>query len=282
VISRGAAGSPPRGLDQVYELAGYAAFRSGWDRDAITGHFSCNHLGAAHYHRDETTFELYGHGAELVVDAGKFDYDHDGANWKYQTDVYAHNVLIVDGASYYPPEGPHIVAHGGDDTTVWVQGTHAGYRDRGVSSQVRTFAYARPDSFAIIDSVRAGGHHDYAQHFHLAPGLTAEVVDDHTVIATGAATMVIAAVGTAPTRIELAPSKYFPSWGVETAITDIVFHHEGGDATLPVIITIAPPGAPPRLPEAPTFTDSATEMVLRWTAGGTERQVNVPAAAIAR
>jgi hypothetical protein len=251
VLTAGVSGRAPVVLDRVYPEGGYAAFRDRWDAadptSAITGHFTCHHFSKTHYHKDETSFELYGHGTELIVDSGKYDYDQRGEYNRYQKDVFAHNVLVVDDATYSPGKAS-IVASGGDADVAWVQGTHDGYRARGIRSQVRTFAHRKPSTFVVIDTVEASGAHRYAQHFHLAPALSSvEVVDDHTVIASapGGPTLVISPVET-PTRVELLEAWYFAEWGQVVDTTDVVFRYDRSDAelSLPVVITIAAPGAP--------------------------------------
>jgi hypothetical protein len=258
LASDGKAGAPPRELDRVWDVAGYAAFRDRWGPDGTTGHFKCNHLSVAHYHKDEGTIEIFAHGTELIVDAGKYDYNSHGWHRKYQADVFAHNVLIVDDASYDPPDGPHIRAHGGEGDLVWAQATHDGYAPRGIRDQVRTFAFAKPDEFVVSAAPRAHGRHRYAQHFHLLPALTdVRLHDARTVIATGPGLPVVVLAAAAPARASLEESTYFPSWGKKLANTDVVFRQElgGGEHELPVVITIAPPGAEPRLPDLTTSTD---------------------------
>ena len=62
VRSNGMDGTRPALLDRVFPVGGYAALRANWEggQDAITGHFACRRVSDAHYHQDETTFEIYG------------------------------------------------------------------------------------------------------------------------------------------------------------------------------------------------------------------------------
>ncbi len=263
VISRGARGTPPAELDHVYDVGGYAAFRDRWGADATTGHLKCGHHSKAHYHRDETTIEIYAHGMELIVDAGKYSYDYASPQWKYQVDVFAHNVLVVDDASYDPPDA-HITAHGGDAAVAWVQATHDGYAKRGIRELVRTFAYVKPDRFVVIDRVDAKGAHGYAQHFHLSPALSdVRLLDERTVVATGPGAPVVVLAAAEPARASLEPASYFPGWGEDVAETDVVFRQDrdGGSLELPVVITVAPPGATPTTPGVGASTELVHKLV---------------------
>lgn len=124
-------------------------------------------MGAAHYHRDEATFELYGYGTELVVDTGKHNHDYEDPRTIYQYSVEGHNIVVVDESTYERQPGrPRIHGHGDG----WVQAIPDNYTARGVD-QVRSFAYARPETFVVIDHMTASERHRYDQHVHIAPVL---------------------------------------------------------------------------------------------------------------
>lgn len=177
LISHGTAGVEPPMVDRVFFEGGYAAFREGWGGEApnmrITGHFKCSRLTSIHYHQDETSFEIYGYGEELVVNPGRYHNDRTHPLTQYGASAHAHNVLIVDGEGFGSAKEPsRIVGSGGDAAHVWVQGAHGYYRGRGVQRIVRTFAYLKPNVFLVLDAVETKRMNRLEQHFHLHPSFT--------------------------------------------------------------------------------------------------------------
>jgi hypothetical protein len=295
VLTSGAQGTVPGQLDRVFPEGGYAAFRSAWDpRDpqgAITAHFTCKRESKNHYHQDETSFEIYGYGQELIVDTGKYGYDKTDPFVRFQYAVYAHNVLTVDRGTYVPRGQPRITAHGIGRDLAWVRGTHDNWADRGVTSHVRTFAYAKPESFVVVDHLRAFGKHRYVQHFHLHPDVSEiSIVNDNTFVATvpgGRGPTVVIAPVTPPDWVRmlrgvhsdaLTQGWYFPDWGRAEAATDAIFRYvrEGGKLEFPVVITITPPGQPPLVPTELSYTETSDHLAVAWTIAGRRRTVAIP------
>jgi hypothetical protein len=134
VITRGAAGTVPPHVDRVFTVGGYAAFRDRWDASdpaaAITGHFKCTRLSRTHAHDDDTSFEIFGYGTELVVDTGKYSYATKDPFVIHQRDALAHNLLIIDGAPFDNIGTAQITASGIEPGLAWVQGTHTRYASR--------------------------------------------------------------------------------------------------------------------------------------------------------
>jgi Heparinase II/III-like protein/Heparinase II/III N-terminus len=292
VVSQGRHGKPPR-LDRVYEVGGYAVFRDGWDPAAKTGtvaHFKATHFSRVHYHADETAFEIFAHGRELIVQPGVFSYVSDDPFQRYQRSPSGQNVLVVDDddtVETKPSAGSRIVGHGSDRNIVWVQGTHENYERLGVSSLVRTFAFARPDTFIVIDHVQADESHEYAQHFHLDPDLARpRVVGDRTVVASidGGPSLTIAA-GTRPDRIETPRGVtdgsarkgwYFPDFRVKKPATDVVLRRSAAEVDLPVVIVVSAPGQQPRIPSDIAYSEEGESATVSWRLDGVEHSLRVP------
>ena len=301
VLSGGQSGTRPRDLDRVYEVGGYAAFRERWDAldpsAPIALHFTCGRLSQTHYHRDELGFELYGHGSELIVDTGKYSYDNSDPFTVHQYHAAAHNVLLVDGKSYEPTGIAQIFDHGSDGTVSWVQGTHTHYASLGITSQVRTLAYARPDTVVVVDHLRASGSHRYQQHFHLHPSLSeVSFVDEHIVVATTAdragPTVVLAPV-TPPTAIELVRGEqserglqgwYCPGWAQAEPATAVIIHYRSDerDLALPVVVTVAAPDTPPQIPGQLVYAESEGRFTVAWTPSAREISLPLPWPGLAR
>jgi hypothetical protein len=283
----GALGRPPVALNRIYEIGGYAAFHDRWamDGDAIAAHFKASHLSAIHDHADETSFEIFGHGHDLIVGRGYYTYVNGDPRFAYAASNTAANVLVIDDVELGP--GPtdarsRIVDHGVDGEVVWVDGMHARYRDLGVDALVRTFAWAPPDAFAVIDHIAAPEPHRYSQHFHLHPDLgRVLLVDERTVVATtgdGAGPSVALVSADTPDAVELAADWYFPDFGVSLASTEVVVHRRraAGELDHAVVIVVSPPGVPARIPTDVSYVEAAGRGTTTWTIGGVTRAFTAP------
>jgi uncharacterized heparinase superfamily protein len=293
LVSRGAAGAAPA-LDQVYRVGGYAVFRDRWDpaapEEATVGHFKTRHLSGVHYHADETSIEIFAFGRELIVGPGYFTYSTNDPLREYQRSPAAQNILVVDDdstVSTRPTLSARVVAQSAGGDVPWVQGTHLRYRELGVSSLVRTFAFAKPDTFIVIDHVRAEAPHDYAQHFHLHPDLSEiQVADDRTVLASmkGGPSLAIAAA-TAPDAIETPRGVddgqtqegwYFPAFQVKRPAYDVVFRRTASTIDLPIVIVIGAPGKPAPIPTDIALLDEDGVMTVSWRLDGETRTAQIP------
>ncbi len=295
-VAQGGGGSPPATLDRVYLRGGYAFFRDRWDLGAgapsITAQFKSSRLSKIHYHADETAFELFAHGHPLIVGPGYFTYDTGDPFRDYQRSPAAQNVLVVDDDAKVPKRagaGSKLIDHGSSGDTVWVQGTHENFRRLGIKSLVRTFAYARPDTFVVVDHVSASGRHQYDQHLRLHPGVTTvDRAGERSLIARvpGGPSLVITS-GVSPAAIEIVRGVkqgavrqgwYFPGFQVAVPAHDVVFRHERseGEVDLPLLLTIVAPGKRPHIPTDVSYSETADRAIIGWRAEGARHRVEVP------
>jgi len=291
VLSGGKSGVAPA-LDRVYEIGGYASFRDRWDPATGTGttvHFKTSHLSRVHYHADETAFEVFAYGRTLIVEPGAFSYDSKDPLFDYQRSPSAQNVLVVDDDDRLEqPARPtsRVVAHGVDGKTVWVQGTHVRYARLGVSSLVRTLAFAKPDTIIVIDHVKAAGQHRYAQHFHLSPDLShVQLASDRAVVASMDGGPSVAIAAAQPATIEtprgvadgaVRKGWHFPDYLVKKPAYDVVMRHAGSEIDLPVLIVLSAPGHAARIPADIAYREEGQLATLSWRLDGIEHTLSVP------
>jgi hypothetical protein len=279
VVSDGRSGTMPP-LDRVYELGGYAMFRDRWGVDATAAHFKTSHLSPVHYHADETGFEIFAHRRALLIGPGVFTYAEHDPLYDYQRSAAAQNVLVVDGDAGVQRElhDGRVLGHGRDGEASWVQGSHRNFHRLGVTSLVRTFAFVRPDTFVVVDHVRAGEVHDYAQHFHLAPEL-GEVsrAGDRAMVATGADGPSISIAAGSAEAIDAEPSWHFPKMNVKEASKQVVIRNRGQTVVLPVVIIVTAPGAPARVAEDVAYAEEGGVATVTWRDGAASHRLQVPA-----
>lgn len=292
VATLGESGSVPAQSDRVFADGGYAVFRDRWlpaPHSAVVAHMTCNHFSRAHYHRDEGSFEIYGYGAELVVDAGKYSYDYGNPYVLHQRSVYAHNVVVIDDADYVGSQRPRLSASSISEQLSWAQCSTDGYRDRGITTQVRTFAHAKPNAFVFVDHIGSKKSHDYAQQVHLHPDMSDVRIEGRSVIARrrdGGPSLVVTALES-PTATEIPRGLnhvrrlqgwYFPQWLKAEPTTVITFQYARAPkaVTLPVLIRVIPPGVEPTVPSGASYELAGRNVQIRWREDGADRKVELP------
>lgn len=194
VASQGRQGQPPAERLKAFPDGGYYFLRSGWGVDeAYTDErylvFDCGPLGDGnHGHLDLLSFELYGYGRPLIVDAGRYTYDESGeVNWRVRfRSTAAHNTVCVDGHNQTRYEfhkrkfkirgaepAYSLVGFGSRDGYDFVRG-RAESREYDVvhEREIRVFGGTR---FTVIDELTSPSVHRYEQCFQLAPGAEAHV-----------------------------------------------------------------------------------------------------------
>lgn len=180
-----------------------------------------------HKHNDLLSFEYHHAGVPLVVDPGSYVYtsDFDARN-TFRSTAY-HNTLEVDGQEQNEMkpewifrlfETSHAEHMAFADTPQCVEytGRHHGYeRFEPPVTHERTLRLVRRDgSLEIRDRLDGRGAHDLRWHFHLAPGVDADITNSSTVR--------LAAAGRtwrlnlpAGLTVSVRPAYYSPSYGVK-------------------------------------------------------------------
>lgn len=100
MATNGTEGTAPSGPDtnpsRLFEWAGQAILRTGWERDAGWVYFDAGPYGTAHQHIDRLHVSAALNGRPLLVDNGRYTYQP--GPWKdYFQGPASHNVLLLDG-----------------------------------------------------------------------------------------------------------------------------------------------------------------------------------------
>ncbi|MHC1692682.1 MAG: alginate lyase family protein [Sphaerochaetaceae bacterium] len=166
--------------DTVVALSASGNFhvRSGWSASDSHLHFSCGTLGAGHGHSDKLHIDLFHHGEDILVDAGRFTYV-DKPERKAFKAASAHNTIVVDGVDFSTYQDSWTCATLSRpvnrncidaDRYVYLEGGHLGYQNRGVYVN-RRIVFLRPDIYLVCDELYAqsGQEHAYSRFFHFNP-----------------------------------------------------------------------------------------------------------------
>lgn len=99
-VTRGETGVVPAQRTAVFPDAGYAIHRSTWtgpQADYLL--FKAAYRSNYHHHADDLSLLFYTAGRLVLAEAGPYGYDYNDPLTRYAFSQYAHNTVVVDGAS---------------------------------------------------------------------------------------------------------------------------------------------------------------------------------------
>ena len=135
--------------------------------------FHCGTLGAGHGHSDKLHFDLFAHGEDLLVDAGRYTYVPKSERYEFK-DSTAHNTTTVDRKNFTvckdswecsklsAPLGFHTVEK---HAYTALQGSHQGYLDVGILPK-RTIVTLPGSLILVCDAFLGVGQHTYQSYLH--------------------------------------------------------------------------------------------------------------------
>jgi len=174
-LRRASRPGPTTPLLRGYPKSGYAVFRSHFGADAaLTDDYlllGAGHHSRGHKHADHLSFEWSFRGVPLLIDSGKYTYNHD--DWRdFFRSTRAGNALEVDETDYERIPGP-----GKSKLKAWGQLGEAYYvvaeqRDQPLAvSQTRVLVIAPGRYLLVIDQMQSKKRHTYRQWFHFHESL---------------------------------------------------------------------------------------------------------------
>jgi glycosyltransferase involved in cell wall biosynthesis/ubiquinone/menaquinone biosynthesis C-methylase UbiE len=223
-----------RPIGHLFPNAGTAVMRSAAGHFVVVtnGIVGTNGFGN-HKHNDQLSFEYHHGRIPVVVDPGSYVYTSDPAARNQFRGTASHNTLCVDGVEqnelrpdwlfrlFETSKAEHESFEDRPDAAEYV-GRHHGYErlPEPVSHQ-RAVRLLKPSgTLVIVDRLSGRGDHDLRWHFHLAPGISADRLDETTVALTAPAGRWRLAIP-AGLQVSIGPAAYSPSYGVKTACVAI-------------------------------------------------------------
>ena len=167
IATDGTAGTAPNYTSIYMNRSGFAAMRSGWEKDANYLIFRVGPAGAGHAHQDGLDVLIYPYGRELLFNNGGGSYE--GSKWReWATSTFSHNCAIVDGLAQSrnlkpadPLHDPNLVSQGPIDahwksTPVFDYATGVydqvyGPQHLRPAIQRRDVLFLKPDLFIVAD-----------------------------------------------------------------------------------------------------------------------------------
>ena len=161
----------PSELVASFPDSGRAVYRSGGTYIS----FKDGTLGAGHGHADQTHFDLFANGEDILTDAGRFTYVDGPERYEFKNSE-AHNVITIDGRNSYIPSDSWAYskmsrAYGFSTKEkngfAFIQGGHLGYSDIGVFVS-RKIIVLSPDLIVISDAFYSDGKHRAISNLHFS------------------------------------------------------------------------------------------------------------------
>ena len=212
--TKGAAGPKPPATVAFYG-AGYLFARSGWGehrayRDEVDLALHYGPRRIIHGHDDQGSLTLYGYGARLLLDPGKFSYNRD--RWPvFFRSRAAHNVVTADGLTWSTSKGMSLVSHAVTSRAVDARlvGTATRASPGGGASRIRAVSTG---SWWTTESTRRR-RRTFRQLWHLAPRSAPTVSGSSVRTHTTRGNVVIRQLtGTATTRILTGRTSPIQGW----------------------------------------------------------------------
>ena len=195
--------------------AGYLFARSGWgehrayaDEVDLALHYGPRRI--IHGHDDQGSLTLYGYGARLLLDPGKFSYNRD--RWPvFFRSRAAHNVVTADGLTWSTSKGMSLVSHAVTSRAVDARLVGTGYS--GVTWRRRVTYSRRLDWIVVDDRINTTTTRTFRQLWHLAPRSAPTVSGSSVRTHTTRGNVVIRQLtGTATTRILTGRTSPIQGW----------------------------------------------------------------------
>jgi hypothetical protein len=195
------AAAPPAEGSRAFPDGGYYVMRDGWTRESNCLLIDCGphgSLNGAHAHADALSLvAAAARGRTVLVDSGTYTYTGSPARRDEFRATAAHNALTIDGRSSSEAESAFRWRLAARATCRgWLsrprfdlfEGEHDGYlRLPAPARHTRSVLFLKGDYWIVRDRVETGGAHDYALHFHFAPGSDPSVETLPRAAAAGAA-----------------------------------------------------------------------------------------------
>ncbi len=166
--TKGASGPKPTSTTAMYP-AGYLFTRTGWGErpgyaDEVFVSLRFGPARAFHGHFDGTAVTMYGYGARLLVDPGRFTYN-PGIYATYSHARAAHNVVTVDGSAF--TASARTTLAGWRTTGAMVDATTSTSGYPGVTLR-RRVTFSRALGYTVVeDRITSSTTRTYRQLWHL-------------------------------------------------------------------------------------------------------------------
>jgi hypothetical protein len=218
---------PP--IDKHFPDAGIVIHRSSQAYLAITNGIVGTEGFGNHKHNDLLGFEYHPGGMPLIVDPGSYVYSSDLAARNLFRGTGYHNTLMVDGIEQnetnpewifrlFEKATPETLEYRTTNETVAYRGRHVGYtRLEQPVIHERKYELARETgALSIEDRLEGTGAHKISWHFHLAPGVEAQLDGNSISMSQKDSGAHWQLTVPANIMVRAVPAWYSPSYGVRT------------------------------------------------------------------
>lgn len=245
---------PAAARSKAFTDAGYFVMRNERDHVFVDAGAVGQAGRGGHGHNDCLSFEAVLDGVHLVSDCGAYLYTADAAERNCFRSTASHNTPQVDGEeinrfirwdylwTLHFDAQPQVREWEPGDTRDRLVASHAGYRRLdGNVEPTRTVTLCHDTHTLVVqDVIQGAGEHAVTIPIQLAPGVSARVQEDGTVLLeAGDRVFTVTAASADAWRVGIAQGRVSPSYGVVTPASKVIWQRTG---SLPasLTVTIAP------------------------------------------
>ena len=280
-VTQGRSGTAPASTMLSLPESGYFYARSAWGEAAATFvSFTAAYNGHYHKHSDDLSVLIWCDGKPLLTEAGPFGYDYELPLTKYAFGQYAHNNVVVNGASVPRTDSKASSVVMGEVTSLkghYEVVARTG-RLRGCTHERKLRLDEEFRTVVIDDALESEDENQYDAHWNFAPDIDVVVRDygfalfreqvqiaDVRISASHPVTISVH-------RGELAPTPLgwsFPDFGKAEPAPCVRVRLRGANAQMATTFTIAPPfsdGPQPQLTRPWNEVDGLPDVLYRLEA----------------
>lgn len=144
----------------VLDEIGWAALRSGWEKEDTLLAFVSNNSRMGHNHYDQNSFQIAVNGSWIAGDPGYQDFT-PGAAHDFTVRL-GHSTIQADGMGQSKLGGGSLTTGMLAETYDYVKGSAAGaYDNPKLTKYDRHIVYVNSDYFVMLDDLQANAEHEY-------------------------------------------------------------------------------------------------------------------------
>jgi hypothetical protein len=217
-------------VNRYFQDAGVVIHRSKTAYLAITNGIVGTEGFGNHKHNDLLSFEYHSEGEPLIVDPGSYVYTSSLADRNLFRSTRYHNTVMIDDVEQnemnpewifrlFEKANPETLQYETSDDSVIYLGRHGGYsRLETPIVHERKFTLGLSNgTLKLEDRLIGDGRHKVRWHFHLAPGIEAEVRNQTVILSDNKSQKSWELQVPANLYTEIVDAWYSPSYGVRVA-----------------------------------------------------------------
>ena len=174
----------PEFVNCMLDDSGQYILREDWSEESNYLHFINTHTGGGHAHNDKLHIDLCIKGDDVLIDAGRYNYNPTVKERFLLKRPESHNTVTIDNRNIMmnDPTGWSFITlaenikmpnYDTQELSI-VSGGHLGYLKKKTFTK-RTIIWLKPDIYIVVDNFFTRGRHSIQRYFNFSPKATVDV-----------------------------------------------------------------------------------------------------------